>query len=212
MLKIGIPMALNMSLISISLMLLQVAVNMFGSSAVAAFTATSKVEQLGHLTLNTLGATMATFCGQNLGAKNTKRIIEGMKIAFFLEMGLAIVAGLINGVAGKYIIRLFLEKPSAEVMKYALDYMTTIAWFFAFVRRIFLYRSALQSLEQPIVPLISGFSELVFRMLVIVITYKSLGFMSVCIATPAAWVGTGVPLLVTYFLWKRKVVRIKGRL
>ena len=84
MLSIGIPMALNYSITAIGTMILQGAVNIFGSSVVAAFTAASKVENLSTQTMPTLGTAMATYCGQNLGAGKYDRIYEGMKKGFFI--------------------------------------------------------------------------------------------------------------------------------
>lgn len=82
MLSIGIPMALNYSITAIGTMILQGAVNIFGSSVVAAFTAASKVENLSTQTMPTLGTAIATYCGQNLGAGKYKRIYEGMRKDF----------------------------------------------------------------------------------------------------------------------------------
>lgn len=78
MLSIGIPMALNYSITAIGTMILQSAVNVFGSSTVAAFTAASKVSSIATQTFPTLGTAMATYCGQNLGAGKYKRIYQGM--------------------------------------------------------------------------------------------------------------------------------------
>lgn len=83
MLSIGIPMALNYSITAIGTMILQGAVNIFGSSVVAAFTAASKVENLSTQTMPTLGTAIATYCGQNLGAGKYKRIYEGMQQRIF---------------------------------------------------------------------------------------------------------------------------------
>ena len=85
MLSIGIPMALNYSITAIGTMILQGAVNIFGSSVVAAFTAASKVENLSTQTMPTLGTAIATYCGQNLGAGKYKRIYEGLRKGFFIS-------------------------------------------------------------------------------------------------------------------------------
>ena len=65
-------------------MILQSAVNVFGSSVVAAFTAASKVSNIATQTMPALGTAMATYCGQNLGAGKHDRIFRGMKDAFYL--------------------------------------------------------------------------------------------------------------------------------
>ena len=86
MLSVGIPMALNYSITAIGTMILQSAVNVFGSSVVAAFTAASKVSNIATQTMPTLGTAMATYCGQNLGAGKYDRIFRGMKDAFYFSL------------------------------------------------------------------------------------------------------------------------------
>ena len=95
MLSIGIPMALNYSITAIGTMILQGAVNIFGSSVVAAFTAASKVENLSTQTMPTLGTAIATYCGQNLGAGKYKRIYEGMRKGFFICIFISLAASAI---------------------------------------------------------------------------------------------------------------------
>lgn len=75
--KIGIPLAFQTSLIAISCIILQRVVNGFGSSVVAAFTATSRIEQLMQQPYNSLGMSISTYTGQNLGAGNRDRVKKG---------------------------------------------------------------------------------------------------------------------------------------
>ena len=82
-------MALNYSITAVGTMILQGAVNVFGSSVVAAFTAASKVENLSTQTMPTLGTAISTYCGQNLGAGRHDRIYEGMKKGFYICILLA---------------------------------------------------------------------------------------------------------------------------
>ena len=92
MLAIGVPMALNYSITAIGTMIMQSAVNVFGSSVVAAFTAASKVSNIATQSMPTLGTAMATYCGQNLGAGKYDRIYAGMRQGLFLCFGAAAAA------------------------------------------------------------------------------------------------------------------------
>ena len=78
LLSLGIPMAVNYSITAVGTMILQSAINVFGSSVVAAYTAASKVINLTTQTMPSLGTTAATFCGHNLGAGKMDRIFKGM--------------------------------------------------------------------------------------------------------------------------------------
>ena len=77
--RLGVPMSLQFALIAISSMALQKVVNSYGTTVVAAFTATNRIEQFIHQPYMTLGAALSTFCGQNYGAKKHDRIIEGYR-------------------------------------------------------------------------------------------------------------------------------------
>jgi putative MATE family efflux protein len=205
LISIGIPMALNYSLIGIGSMIQQSAVNVFGSGVVAAFTAASKVEQISVQTMPTLGTTMATYCGQNLGAGKYERIFKGMKDAFWIGLATAVLASLICAGFGRYIVRLFLNSPTDEVMDYVTRYLNTISFFFIFLAFIYLYRTSLQGLGREIMPMISGIFETICRLATVAVLLKPAGYWSVCFANPVAWIGAGVPLMIAYLVWKQKI-------
>ncbi len=202
---IGIPMALNYSLIAVGSMILQSAVNVFGSSVVAAFTAATKVEQISTQTLPALGTTMATYCGQNLGAGKYDRIFKGMRQGFFIGICCAGLASLICAGFGRYIVRLFLNNPTDTVLTYVTQYLNTISVFFVFLSFIYLYRTSLQGLGRSIFPMISGIFEMFCRIGTVMLLLKPYGYWAVRLASPIAWIGAGVPLMLVYFMWTRKI-------
>lgn len=204
MLGLGIPMALNYSLIAVGSITLQSAVNVFGSSAVAAFTAASKVEQISTQPMPALGTTMSTYCGQNLGAGKYDRIADGMRKAFFIALGTVAIAAFVCAVLGRPIVSLFLQEPTETIYDYATQYLNTISCFFFFLALIYLYRTALQGLGKSIMPMFSGIFEMICRILVVWLLLKPYGYWAVRLASPVAWIGAGIPLMITYLLWIRK--------
>ena len=148
MLSIGIPMALNYSITAIGTMILQSAINVFGSGVVAAFTAASKVSNIATQTMPTMGTAMATYCGQNLGAGKYERIYHGMKNAFFLSFIAAGLAAVICCLAGPYMIGWFIKNPSAETVASAMRYLYIASIFMLPLAWIFIYRNALQGLNR----------------------------------------------------------------
>lgn len=204
LLKIGIPMALNYSITAFGTMLLQTAVNIFGSSVVAAFTAGIKVEQLATQTMPSLATTMSTYCGQNLGAKEYNRIYDGMHKAFYISLVLTGITALICTYGGKYLIQLFLSDPSDEIISYATQYLTTISVFFFFLAILYLYRTALQGLGRSFVPMLGGVLELIGRAVVLAFFLDAGGYTAVCLASPAAWVFAGILNMADYLIWKHR--------
>lgn len=208
MLSIGIPMALNYSITAVGTMILQSAVNIFGSGVVAAFTAASKVNSIATQTMPTMGTAMATYCGQNLGAGKYDRIYRGMKDAFFLCFIAAGAAAAINCLIGPYMIGWFIQNPSPESTRYAMQYLYAASAFMLPLAWIFIYRNGLQGLGRGFIPMISGVVELVSRYAVILFVTKPFGYIGVCFADPAAWVTTGLLLLITYLVWKRNTMKV----
>lgn len=206
MLSIGIPMALNYSITAIGTMILQSAVNVFGSSTVAAFTAASKVSSIATQTFPTLGTAMATYCGQNLGAGKYKRIYQGMRQAFYLCFVAAAIAALTCCCAGPFMLKWFISNPSTETMSAAMQYLYAISGFMIPLGWIFIYRNGLQGLDHGFIPMLSGVVELVSRFAVIAVAAKPCGYLGVCFADPAAWLVTGIMLLIAYLVWKRQTV------
>lgn len=204
MLSVGILMALNYSVTAVGTMIMQSAINVFGSSVVASFTAASKVNNIATQTMPALGTAMATYCGQNLGAGKYDRIFDGMKKAFFICLVISAAAAAICVFGGRFIVSWFVSNPSEEIFTYAMDYLKIISVFYLPLAMIFLYRSALQGLGRGFIPMLSGVFELVCRFAVIALVPESAGFRGICFADPAAWVGAGVPLLITYLIWEKK--------
>ena len=205
MLSIGIPMALNYSITAIGVSIIQSAVNIFGSVVVAAFTAASKVSGIVLQIGISLGVTMSTYCGQNLGAKKYDRIFIGMRYGAILSLFIAAISAFICTVIGPYIVRCFISNPTEEVMYYAMHYLKIISWFFIPLSWIFAYRNALQGLDKGFVPMLSGFIELFSRFFIIEFLTDRLGYTAACLADPLTWVVTALPLMVTYYIWQHKM-------
>ena len=205
MLSIGIPMALNYSITAIGVSIIQSAVNIFGSVVVAAFTAASKVSGIVLQIGISLGVTMSTYCGQNLGAKKYDRIFIGMRYGAILSLFIAAISAFICTVIGPYIVKCFISDPSEEVMYYAMHYLKIISWFFVPLSWIFAYRNALQGLDKGFVPMLSGFIELFSRFFIIEFLTDRLGYTAACLADPLTWVVTALPLMVTYYIWQHKM-------
>ncbi len=92
-LKIGIPMGLQFSITAIGIIIVQSAINIFGSTVIASYTASSKVLQLVMQPAVSFGVTIATYAGQNLGAKRFDRIKNGIKIMNKVSIISSLIAG-----------------------------------------------------------------------------------------------------------------------
>ena len=196
---ISLPMALQYSITAVGVMILQVAVNGFGSTTVAAYTAASKVEQLVIQPGIALGMTMATYSAQNLGAHQIERIRLGVRKCTWITLMVNALSGVLVVLLGSYIVQLFIPAENIEALPLSQQYLNTVAIFFPILGLLFLYRFTLQGVGNTVVPMFAGVMELIMRTLVAFTLPGLLGYQGVCFASPFAWIGATVWLLWSYF-------------
>lgn len=196
---VGIPMALQNSITAIGTMMVQTALNMLGSTLVAAFTAASKIEQLVTQAFVALGTTMATYCAQNMGAGKVSRIRQGFRSATLIACIYAVIVGVLVMFVGKYMTYFFVSGNVEEIMGSVDIFLKCVGCFFIPLAVIFLYRSGIQGMGYGILPMMAGVAELVGRAIVAVIAAGRKSYVGVCMAHPVAWVFAATLLLVMYF-------------
>ena len=118
--SMGIPMGLQYSITAIGSVVLQTAVNSLGSMAVAAVSTGSKVSMFFCCPFDALGGTMATYAGQNVGAKKLDRVKEGLKAASLIGIVYSLIAFVILFFGGKHIALLFMDADQTEIKQYVL--------------------------------------------------------------------------------------------
>lgn len=205
-LKIGIPMGLQFSVTAIGIIIVQSAINVFGSTVIAAYTASSKVLQLVMQPAISFGVTIATYAGQNLGAKRFDRIKNGIKIMNKVSIISSLIAGAVLVFLGKYFVMLFIENPTPEIFSYAQQVFNYSAVFFIPLGFILVYRSVLQGMGDSFVPMMAGVSELLARAAVAFTLPKFIGFAGICLSDPVAWVAAAVPLMIAYYKKINKIM------
>lgn len=85
-LKVGFPIALQLSIVSIGLTFIQRAVNGFGKVMTASFTVGQRIEMYINLPCNAFQTTMATYTGQNIGAGRMDRVKTGMRQTLIISL------------------------------------------------------------------------------------------------------------------------------
>lgn len=203
-LKLGIPVSLQFTVTSIGSMILQSAVNSFGTATIAGFTAAGRVENLANIPLSGLSVGTQTFVGQNYGAKNYDRIIKSVKKIFILDILLSVVLSVAMLVVGMPIVRLFMAEPNAEILFAAKKYLLATAECFSLVAVLFVLRNTLQGLGFTYANAVAGAGELIGRISIALIFTPLIGFNAVCYAAPAAWLLADIPLAIIYLKKQKK--------
>ena len=196
--NIGIPMGIQMSVLSVGMLIIQFVLNGFGTIAIAAFTAAMRVDQIFAQCYLALGATIATFTAQNYGAKKLLRIKEGANIAIIIAIIISAFSVLLLSLYSQNLISLFMEEKNNEVIALGTQYLHIIMMFFVFFGILIIFRNILQGMGSAMIPLASGIFELVTRGLSAIILGHYFNYIGVCFATPFAWVLGAIVLFIGY--------------
>lgn len=199
-LQIGLPMAFQYSITAIGTMMVQTALNILGSTAVAAFTAASKIEQVVTQAYVALGTAMATYSAQNMGAGYIARIRKGFGSATRIGTIYSIVTAVLLVFVGKYLTYLFI--PANEVQTVIPDvviYLNCVSIFFIPLAIVNIYRNGIQGMGYGLLPMTAGIAELIGRGVVAMVAAQKKSYLGTCLASPSAWILAGALLLVMYF-------------
>ena len=204
--KFGIPISMQFTITSIGSMVLQTAVNGFGSNVIAGFTAAGKAEQITNIPMSGLGVGTMTFVSQNYGAGNYERIIKTVRKIFILDVAVSAVCSLVLFFGGQQVVMLFMDEYNSEIIAAADRYLLAIAQCYSLVAVLFVFRNTLQGLGFTYSNMIAGAGEFFGRLAVALIFTPLIGFDAVCYAGPVAWLLADIPLVIIYFV-KRKSLK-----
>lgn len=209
--KIAIPMAFQASIIAIGTIAVSMALNELGAEAVASYSAAAKIDQVVVLALMSFGVSMATYVGQNFGARKFDRIREGIRKVAILSVIFAILSGIILLVFGKDLVAFFVKGDDiSQMVEYGHLYFIVNGPMYWVLALLFIYRYTLQGLGDSKVPTFAGIMELVMRVAAAFILGKYFGFAGLAFSSPLAWIGSAIPLLITYNRRKNHLEDLKA--
>ena len=201
--KLGVPLSLQFSLIAVSCMALQRVVNGFGPAVMAAFTATSRVEQLLHQPYQTLSAALATYSGQNLGANKLKRIKLGFHKSMMMMTVFSLVMLPVMQFFGGAIVGLFVD--DAQVIAHGADCMRITSLFYLFLGTIYMTRGVLNGVGDAMFALINGVVEVIGRITIpVALTMiPFFGVKGIWWSTGIVWAISALFCILRYISWRR---------
>lgn len=207
-LRLGIPVALQNSLIAISLIVLQAIVNSYGADFTTAFTVVSRIETLVQQPFMSIGAAVSTFTGQNLGAGNIKRVIKGFNSANIINAIFVAVIMLLFWIFTPQIVSIFGR--NEKVFGIAVDGLRITCCFYIFLGTIYTTRNVLNGAGDAMFSLFTGIVECIGRVgfaypLTLI---PFMGSYGVFYATGITWLLNGLFSLVRYKHGKWKTIRL----
>ena len=199
LLGIGVPMGLQCSITAIGSVIMQWAVNVLGSTAVAAVTAAGKTQGLLTVPMESVGTAMATYAGQNLGASRMDRVRQGVNSAMLIILIYGVASAFVLHFTDVQIMSLFLDTAKeVDIVAMGREYLFWNSVFFVPLGALIIWRYTIQGLGFSSLAMLAGVAEMVARTAVAIVLVPILGYFGAELSNPAAWIAACLFLYPAY--------------
>ena len=205
----GLSMGFMTSLVGVGTMALQTSINTFGTDIIVAHTAARKISSIYMLPFSVMGTTLATYCGQNLGAGKYSRIRQGIRdtvlVTFVWCTGVIISAYTV----APWLIRTVTATQKKDIIDTASLYLRVNTPFYYVPTVICLFRNSMQGFGDNRTPVISSSLEMIGKVLIALLQAPAIGYYGIIVAEPIVWFIMVIPLVVN--MVRSPVLKMKDR-
>lgn len=204
-LTIGVPTGIQSIMYNISNVIIQAALNTFGTDTVAAWSAYGKLDALFWMILSAIGISITTFVGQNYGARKYNRVRKSVRICLGMSIFISIGMSIFLLLARKPLFSLFTQDPSVvQIGSEMLALITPCYFFYVFIEVL---SGALRGMGDVLIPTFLTLGGVCILRLVWIAgaLYFSPTIEMIIYSYPVTWIVTAV-LFIFYYLYKKKRV------
>lgn len=210
--SIGLPAGIQSCMFSFSNVIIQSSINSFGAAATSGSAASSTVENLTYIIVNSFHQTALNFTGQNMGARQHDRVIKVMRTGLACSFGIGSICGILNIIFAKQLLGIFITD-SPEAMQIALMRITTISLLYGFCGIMEVMSGTIRGLGSSVVPMIISIFGIcglrLFWVFVIFSVEQFHNLQSLYISYPISWFLTSSAQIIAFsVIWKRKKAEI----
>lgn len=205
LIKIGLPAGLQSVMYSFSNVIIQTALNAFGTNTMAAWTACGKIDSFFWMVINAFGISITTFVGQNYGARKFGRMRKSVRICIAMAVGASISISAIFILFGRYVYQLFTT--DAAVVEIGMHMITMMAPAYAIYVFIEIYSGALRGTGDVLVPMLmtcGGVCVLRILWMMFVVPLKPV-IDTIIYSYPISWTLTALMFI---FYYRKKCAQI----
>lgn len=196
---VAIPSILQQSFISIGNIMIQGVINSFGSSVMAGYSASIKLNNLVITSLTTLGNGVSNYTAQNMGAGKPQRIRAGFRAGIKLVWLLCIPLFFLYFFTGKWLVYLFLQQPTGTAMKTGIEILKIFSPFYFIISVKLVADGILRGAGIMGKFMVSTFTDLTLRVVLAVLLSKTaLGATGIWMAWPVGWMVSTVLSVLFY--------------
>lgn len=196
---VAIPSILQQSFISVGNIVIQGVINSFGSSVMAGYSASIKLNNLVITSLTTLGNGISNYTAQNMGAGKPQRVREGFRAGVKLVWMLCIPLFFLYFFAGKWLVYLFLQEPTGTAMQTGMDILKIFSPFYFIISAKLVADGILRGAGMMGKFMIATFTDLILRVvLALCLSKTALGTTGIWMAWPVGWTVAAVLSILFY--------------
>ena len=201
----GLAMGLMFSVVSIGTVILQTSINALGPVIISAQTSARRIMMFALLPVGSMSATITTFTSQNFGARQYRRIVEGLRKGALVTIIWSVFICITLFFTSPYLNELITGSNDEELIYQASLYLKISSAFYPFLAILLVLRNALQGLGQKMMPLVSSIIEMLGKILFVIFIIPSAGYLGVIFVEPILWVVMAAQLF--YAFRKEPVIR-----
>ena len=204
---IAIPSILQQSFISVGNIVIQGAINSFGSSVMAGYSASIKLNNLVITSLTTLANGVSNYTAQNIGADKLGRVRAGFNAGLRMVWSIVTPLFLLYFFAGSWLLLIFLRHPNGEAMKTGLEILRILSPFYFVISAKLIADGILRGAGMMGKFMVSTFIDLILRVsLALILCQTALGSTGIWLAWPVGW-GVSTVLSLLFYrtgVWLKK--------
>ncbi|MGN0152076.1 MAG: MATE family efflux transporter [Wujia sp.] len=197
------------SVMNFGILMVQGLVNSFGPVIMAAFAAAVKIDAFAYMPVQDFGNAFSTFIAQNYGARNEKRIREGLKDAIIVSFGFCILVSLVVCIFARPLMGIFVEAGESEIIAEGVRYLRIEGAFYCGIGCLFLLYGLYRALGKPgmsvVLTVISLGSRVVLAYLLSAI--PAFGVTGIWWAVPIGWFLADTTGIVYYIVRRRRLFK-----
>ena len=185
---IAVPSILQQGSISVGNIIIQSVINGFGPGVMAGYSAAVKLNNLVITSFTTLGNGISNYTAQNMGARKLDRIKQGFRAGVKMVWMLSAPLLVLYFFAGRVLLQLFLNDPSAAAMDTGIIFLRILSPFYFIVSAKLVADGILRGAGLMDRFMIATFTDLILRVvLALVLSKTALGSPGIWCAWPVGW-------------------------
>lgn len=202
-LYVGVPDGLQSVMYAFANLVIQAAVNSYGSQTVAAWAAEAKIEAFFWMISGAYCVATTTFVGQNYGARKYDRIVKGTRVSLLLHQATSVIISVLFFIFARQLLGIFSSDP--EVIRIGIFVLRTVTPFYALFSFVEILASSLRGMGDVVIPmLLTLFGVCILRIvwtLFVLPIYPQM--LTLTANYPITWITTSI-LFIIYYFWRKK--------